>query len=67
MIVFALFGPILCVVVPLLAVVVAMIIYVVDHYCISVPLSRHSQQAVGAAEMMIKTASSEELDIGEGK
>lgn len=59
MIVFGLFGPILCVVVPLVAVVIAMIIYVVAHYCISEPLSRHSQQEVGAAGMMMKMASNE--------
>uniref|UniRef100_A0A8C7YWT0 CRAL-TRIO domain-containing protein n=1 Tax=Oryzias sinensis TaxID=183150 RepID=A0A8C7YWT0_9TELE len=35
-----------------------MIIFVVVHYCISVPLSRHSQQEVDAPEMMLmKTAS----------
>uniref|UniRef100_A0A3P8RN49 CRAL-TRIO domain-containing protein n=1 Tax=Amphiprion percula TaxID=161767 RepID=A0A3P8RN49_AMPPE len=60
MVVFGLFVPILCVVVPLLAVLIAMIVYVLDHYCISVPVSRHSQQGAGAAEMMMKTASSEE-------
>lgn len=60
MIVFGLFGPILCVVVPLVAVVIAMIIYVVAHYCISEPLSRHSQQEVGAAGMMMKMASNED-------
>lgn len=71
MIVFGLFVPILCVAVPLIAVVIAMIIYVVDHYCLSVPLSRHSQQGDGAAGMMMKTASSEEaaedMDNREGK
>jgi len=60
MIVFGLFAPILCVVVPLVALVIAMIIYVLAHYCISVPLSRQSQQGVGAAGMMMKMASSEE-------
>lgn len=68
MIVFGLFGPILCVVVPLVVFVVAMIIYVMDHYCISVPLSRHSQQGAG---MMMKMASSEEapeeMENREGK
>uniref|UniRef100_A0A671VKR4 CRAL-TRIO domain-containing protein n=1 Tax=Sparus aurata TaxID=8175 RepID=A0A671VKR4_SPAAU len=37
-----------------------MIIYVVAHYCLSVPLSRHSQKGEGAAGMMMKMASSEE-------
>lgn len=71
MIFFVLFGPILCVAVPMVAVVIAMIIYVVDHYCISVPLSRQSQQEDGAAGMMMKTGSSEEaaeeMDNREGK
>lgn len=71
MVVFVLFGPILCVVVPMLAVMIALIIYVVAHYCISVPLSRHSQQGEGAAGMMMKIASSEEaaeeMDNREGK
>ena len=71
MIFFVLFGPILCVAVPMVAVVIAMIIYGVDHYCISVPLSRQSQQGDGAAGMMMKTASSEEaaeeMDNREGK
>lgn len=67
MIVFSLFAPILIVAVPLVVLVVAMIIYVVAHYCISVPLSRHSQQEVDATEMMLmKTASCEELDNREG-
>lgn len=71
MIVFGLFGPILCVVVPLVALVIAMIVYVVAHYCISVPLNRNSQQGVDAAGMMMmKMASSEEaaeeLDNREG-
>uniref|UniRef100_A0A671VJX0 CRAL-TRIO domain-containing protein n=1 Tax=Sparus aurata TaxID=8175 RepID=A0A671VJX0_SPAAU len=34
-----------------------MIIYVVAHYCLSVPLSRHSQKGEGAAGMMMKMAS----------
>lgn len=74
MLVFGLFGPILCVVVPLVALVIAMIVYAVAHYCISVPLNRNSQQGVDAAGMMMmmmKTASSEEaaeeLDNREGK
>lgn len=72
MIVFGLFGPILCVVVPLVALVIAMTVYVVAHYCISVPLNRNSQQGVDAAGvMMMKRASSEEaaeeLDNREGK
>ena len=71
MIVFVLFGPILFVAVPLVAVVIAMLIYVVAHYCVSVPLSRHSQQGDGASGIMMKTASSEEaaeeMDNREGK
>lgn len=71
MVVFVLFGPVLCVVVPMVAVAIAIIIYVVAHYCISVPLSRHSQQGVDAAGVMMKTASSEEaadeMDNREGK
>ncbi|AWP07196.1 putative protein prune -like 2 isoform 4 [Scophthalmus maximus] len=38
----------------------AMIIYVVAHYCLSVPLSRHSQQRDGAVGMMTTMPSSEE-------
>lgn len=72
MIVFGLFGPILCVVVPLVALAVAMIVYVVAHYCISVPLRRNSQQGVDTAEMMMMKrasceAAAEELDNREGK
>lgn len=70
MIVFGLFGPILCVAVPMVAVMIAMIIYVVAHYCLSVPLSRHSQQGEDAVGMMVKTASgeeaAEEMDNREG-
>lgn len=60
MIVFALFGPVLCVVVPLVALVIAMIVYVMAHYCISVPLSRNSQQEEGKAAMMMKKDFGEE-------
>lgn len=71
MIVFGLFGSILCVAVPMVLVVIAMTIYVVSHYCLSLPLSRHSQQTDNAAGMMIKMASSEEaaeeMDNREGK
>lgn len=67
MIVFALFGPILCVAVPMVVVFIAMIIYVVDHYCISVPHSRHSQQGDSAAGMMMKMASSEEAEEMENR
>lgn len=71
MIVFGLFGPILCVAVPMLAVMIAMIIYVVAYYCISVPLSRQSQKGEGASGMMLKMVSSEEaaeeMDDREGK
>lgn len=71
MIVLGLFGPILCVAVPMLAVMTAMIIYVVAYYCISVPLSRQSQQGEGASGMMLKMVSSEEaaeeMDNREGK
>ena len=71
MLFFGLFGPILCVAVPMVVVVIAMVIYVVAHYCLSVPLSRHSPQRDGATGMMMKMASSEEaaeeLDNGEGK
>lgn len=63
MIFISLFGPILCVAVPMLAVMIAIIIYVVAHYCISVPLSRHSQQEEGAAEM----EAVEKTDYREGK
>lgn len=55
----------------MLVVIVAMIIYFVAHYCISVPLSRQSQQEKGASGMMMKMASSEEavpeMDYREGK
>lgn len=71
MVVFGFFGPILCIAVPMVAVVIAMIIYVVAHYCLSVPLSRHSQQRDSGAGMMMKMASSEEaaeeMDNREGK
>lgn len=71
MVIFGFFGPILCVVVPMVAVVIAMIIYVVAHYFLSVPLSRHSQQRDSGAGMMMKMASSEEaaedMDNREGK
>lgn len=73
MVVFGLFGPILCVAVPMVAVAIAVIIYVVAHYCLSVPLSRHFQQEDGAAGMMMmmKKPSSEEaaeeMDNREGK
>lgn len=71
MIVFALFGPLLCVVVPLVALVIAMIVYVMAHYCISLPLSRNSHQGEGEAATMMKMDSSEEaaekLEDREGK
>lgn len=71
MIFFGLFGPILCIAVPMVALVIAMIIYVVAHYCLSVPLSRHSQQRDGAVGMMTTMPSSEEtaeeLEDREGK
>lgn len=71
MIVLGLFGSILCVAVPILVVMIAMIIYFVAHYCISVPLSRQSQQGKGASGMMMKMVSSEgtvlEMDNREGK
>lgn len=70
MIVFGLFAPILCVVVPMVAVLIAMLIYIVAHYCISVPLSRSPQQGDSASEMIMKITSSkeaEEMDNGEGK
>lgn len=69
MIVFSLFGPILCIAVPMVAVLIAMIIYVVAHYCISVPLSRHSQQEDGATGMKMASSeeAAEEMDNGEGK
>lgn len=70
MIIFGLFGPILCVAVPMVAVMIAVIVYVVAHYCVSTPLSRHTQQEEGAVGMMMKTASgeeaSEEMDNREG-
>ena len=44
----------------MVAVMIAVIIYVVAHYCLSVPLSRHSQKGEGGAGMMMKMASSEE-------
>lgn len=68
MIVFGLFGPILCVAVPMVVVVIAMLIYVVAHYCVSVPLSRQSQQGDGAAGMMASSEeAAEERDNREGK
>lgn len=71
MIIFGLFGPILCIAVPMVAVMTALIVYVVAHYCLFVPLSRHSQQGDGAAGMVMKMASSEEaaeeMDNREGK
>ena len=67
MVVFGLFGPILCVAVPMVVVAIAMIIYVIAYYCISVPLSRHSQQGDRAAGMMMKMASSEEAEEMENR
>lgn len=67
MIVFGLFGPILCVAVPMVVVVIAVIIYVMAHYCVSVPLSRHSQQGDSAAGMMMKMASNEEAEEMENR
>lgn len=60
MVVFALFGPLLCVVVPLVALTIAMIVYVMVHYCIFVPLSRNSQQGEDDAAMMKKINPNEE-------
>lgn len=69
MVAFILFGPILCIAVPMVAVVIAMLVYVVDHYCMSVPLSRHSQQEDGAAGMKVASneEAAEEMDNREGK
>lgn len=60
MIILGLFAPILCVAVPMLAVMIVMVIYVVAYYCISVPLSRQSQQEEGTSGMMLNMVSSEE-------
>lgn len=69
MVVLVLFGPILCIAVPMVAVAIAIIIYVVAHYCISVPLSRHSQQGDGAAGMKVASnvEAADETDNREGK
>lgn len=47
--------------------VIAMIIYVVDHYCVSVPLSRNSQQEDSAAGMMKTASCDEDVENKEGK
>lgn len=71
MTVLVLFGPVLCVAVPMLAVTIGVVIYVVSYYCLSVPLSRQSQQDEGASGMMLKMGSGEEaadeMDNQEGK
>lgn len=61
MFVLGVFGPVLFVAVPVLAGTVAMIIYIVAHYCISVPLSRQSQQGECSSgmKMIMKKVSSE--------
>ena len=63
MIFFVLFSPILCVVVPLIVVVLAMLVYVVAHYCITVPLGRSFQQGDGEAGMVTKTLSNDEDEM----
>lgn len=60
MIILGLFAPVLCVAVPMLAVMIVMVIYIVAYYCISLPLSRHSQQEEGTSGMMLNMVSSEE-------
>lgn len=69
MVVLVLFGPILCIAVPMLAVAIAMIVYIVTHYCMSIPLSRHSQQEDDEAgmEVVSKEEAAEETDNREGK
>lgn len=67
MFVLGVFGPVLFVAVPMLA--VAMIIYMVAHYCISLPLSRESQQGDGSSGMQKVESSeiSEQMNHREGK
>lgn len=62
MFVLGVFGPVLFVALPMLAGTVAMIMYIVAHYCIFVPLSRQSQQGESSSgmKMIMKKVSSEE-------
>lgn len=61
-----LFGPILCVAVPLVVVAVAVIVYVVAHYCVSVS-SRQSQPPQGDGADIGSREDPEEMDNREGK
>lgn len=62
MFVLGVFGPVLFVAMPMLAGTVAMIIYIVAHYCTSLPVSRQSQQGESSSgmKMIAKKVSSEE-------
>lgn len=62
MFVLGVFGPVLFVAVPMLVGTVAMIIYIVAHYCISVPVSRQIQQGESSSgmKMIVEKVSSEE-------
>ncbi|XP_056143400.1 protein prune homolog 2-like isoform X2 [Lampris incognitus] len=62
MIFLGLFGAVLCLAVPIVVVLVALLVYGISHYCLAMPLLRPSQQQDDAAKMMptMKTASSEE-------
>lgn len=53
----------------MVAVVIALLVYTVDYYCMSVPLSRHSQLGDSAAGMMVASSedAAEETDNREGK
>lgn len=61
MFVLGVFGPVLFV--TILAAAIAVVIYAVAHYCVSVPLHRQSQQDEGSAgmKMMMKMVPSEEV------
>lgn len=63
MFVLGVFGAVLFVAVTMLAATIAMVIYAVAHYCVSVPLRSQSQQGEGSAgmKMMMKMAPSEEV------
>lgn len=69
MVVFGLFGPILCVAVPVVVVAIAIVIYVMAHYCLSVPMSRNSQQRDDGAGMVMNASeeAADEMDNREGK
>lgn len=63
MFVLGVLGPVLFVAVTMLAATIAMVIYVVAHYCVSVALHRQTQQGEGSAgmKMIMKRVPSEEV------